>query len=98
MAVDKSKKAVVLVTELKALTEQLVNALERFEVIRAQKNATGFDFTEYNDLYLATPGLEHVDGDCVNSVLSGFEGLIAYIDTEGQYRRDPLNKLRGGTV
>jgi hypothetical protein len=98
MAVDNSKKAVVLVTELKALTEQLVSALERFEVIKAQKNATGFDFTAYNDKYLATAGLEHVDGDCVNSVMTGFEGLIAYLDAAGQYRRDPLNKLRSGSV
>jgi hypothetical protein len=93
---DLSKKAVIVVKTLQDLTEQLVEALEKYEDLKAQINATGFTFTSYNDNYASIQGLEHIDGDVVNSVISGFDGLIGYLDAVGQYRRDPLNKFRTG--
>lgn len=92
------KKALIIVEELQSLTEQLMDSFERFATLRDQKNATGISFNtdEMNALYALTKGLEHVDGNVVNSVFSGFEGLLGYLDAVGQYRRDPLNKFRTG--
>jgi hypothetical protein len=93
-------KTKALVDNLQILTEQLMGALEQFEILRDQKNATGVDFnTEgMNAIYAAAKGLEHVDGNVVNAVFTQFEGLIAYLDTVGQFRRDPLNKFRTGAA
>jgi hypothetical protein len=98
---NKLDKALTIVKSLQTVAEQLMSAMEKYTELKTQINAGGFVFTEYNPQYAEQTGLKHVDGDTINSVISGFAGITDWFDAKDEngislYRRDPFNKFRTG--
>ena len=102
MAINKQAKTLAVAKELQALSEQLMDVIEKFPAVLAQINSTGLTFTEYDAQYAEQEGLRHVVGGDINSVVSGFNNILEWFDEKDSqgnslYRRDPFNKLRTGS-
>jgi ABC-type transporter Mla subunit MlaD len=101
MAINKQEKTVAIAQDLQLSAEQLMDVLEKFPKILAQINSSGIDFTEFTDHFAQLKWSSHLVGGDFNSVVSGFNNLIAWFDEKDAqgnslYRRDPFNKLRTG--
>jgi hypothetical protein len=101
MAINKQTKTLAVAKELQTMSEQLMDVIERFPAMLSQINSSGLTFTDYDAQYAEQEGLKHVVGGDINSVVSGFNNIIAWFDEKdgsgvSLYRRDPFNKLRTG--
>ncbi len=94
MAIDVTQKALNLATDLMNACDALMNALERLNDLKDEKESAGVDFTAaaVESALTASATLKHIDGNSLNNVLTSGAALLAWMVSN--FHDDNLQKVR----
>jgi len=89
MAVDQTSKQRNLASKLIQQAVSLESVLTQAEALVAQYPHAG----EYKVLTFEGTDLQHINGADLITLIGGVEGLLAWINEPGQFRRDIFRKV-----
>ncbi len=86
-------KSLNLCDRLMKTSAKLMEAVEEFAALLAEKESSGLDFTEATfEAKLATSGLKHANGDAFNGVLTSGAAVKTFLETN--FHDDNFQKVR----